>query len=285
MKYYYLIAGLPNISIQDSDISFFPDDVKNQLLDGVSREDRRLLELYMLKHDNANLLTILKTLSIDKDNGIPNQNTENWEEGGIYTREELYNIIEEIQNDEEAIVKAPEYMKKFLVEHFHADPTASEKIYADSLLSHLYYQEALKCDNEIIAAWFELNLNIGNLLTAANSRRLELDATPYIIGNNEVAKALRTSRDNDWGLKEEIDYFDEIMDIAHENNALEKERRLDEFRWERLDTLITFNYFGIEQLFAFFVKIDIIGRWTKLDAEKGEEKLRNIIAQLKEEVK
>lgn len=285
MNYYYLIAGLPNLSIQDTDASFSPEEIKNELLDGVSRKDRFLLELYLLKHDNANLLTLLKTISIDGNNGSPNPDTDTWEDGGIYTRQELYDIIREIQNDAEAEIEAPAYMKKFLAGHFHADQDASGEIYAPSLLSHFYYQEALGCGNATIAAWFELNLNIGNLLTAANSRRLGLDATPYIIGSNDMAKALRSSRESDWGLKNEVEYFDEIMTIANETDALDKERKLDDFRWERIDTLITFNYFGIEQLFAFLVKIDIIRRWTKLDADKGEEKLRDIIAQLKEEVK
>lgn len=285
MNYYYLIAGLPNISIQDTDTSFSPEEIRNQLLDGVSRRDRHLLELYLLKHDNANLQALLKSMSTDKDKDIQDLRTDTWEEGGIYTRQELYDIIRETENDEEAQTKAPAYMKKFLAGYFHGDHSAPNEIYAPSLLSHFYYQEALGCDNEIIASWFELNLNIGNLLTAANGRRLDLDATPYIIGNNDVAKALRTSRENDWGLKDEVEYFDEIMDIANETAALDKERKLDDFRWGRIDALITFNYFGIEQLFAFLVKTDIIRRWTELDAEKGEEKLRNIIAQLKEEVK
>lgn len=285
MNYYYLIAGLPNISIQDPDTSFSPEEIRNQLLESVSLRDRHLLELYLLKHDNANLQSLLKSMSADKDNDIQDLETDTWEEGGIYTRQELHDIIREIKNDEEAEIKAPAYMKKFLAGYFHSDLTASNEIYAPSLLSHFYYQEALGCDNGIIAAWFELNLNIGNLQTAANGRRLDLDATPYIIGDNDVAKALRTSRKNDWGLKDEVEYFDEIMDIANETEALHKERKLDNFRWGRIDTLITFNYFGIEQLFAFLVKTDIIRRWAKLDAEKGEEKLRNIIAQLKEEVK
>ncbi len=285
MNYYYLIAGLPNISIQDPDTSFSPEEIRNQLLDGVNLRDRHLLELYLLKHDNANLQALLKSMSTDKGNDIQGLETDTWEEGGIYTRQELYDIIREMENDEEAEIKAPAYMKKFLAGYFHNDHSASNEIYTPSLLSHFYYQEALDCGNEIIAAWFELNLNIGNLLTAANGRRLDLDATSYIIGNNDVAKALRTSRENDWGLKDEVEYFDEIMDIANETEALDKERKLDDFRWERIDTLITFNYFGIEQLFAFLVKTDIIRRWAKLDAEKGEEKLRNIIAQLKEEVK
>lgn len=286
MNYYYLIAGLPNIGIEDSDISFSADEITNQLLNGTSRKDRHLLELYLHKHDNANLLTLLKTFSLNKeDNGMPDAQPDSWEKGGIFTRQELLTLIEEMQKDEEAEVDAPSYMKKFLADHFHAVSATSDEIYAPSRLSHLYYQEALKCGNKTIEAWFELNLNIGNLLTAANSRRLDLDATPYIIGENEVAKALRTSRENDWGLKNEVEYFDEIMDIAGETHALDKERKLDDFRWRRIDTLITFNYFGIEQLFAFLVKTDIVRRWANLDAEKGEEKLRNIIAQLKEEVK
>ena len=118
-------------------------------------------------------------------------------------------------------------------------------------------------------------------MTAANCRRLELDATPYIIGDGDVAESLRTSKAKDWGIGSEIDYFNDVLCIVSESDVLSKERQLDDLRWKYLDEMILGHEFGIEHLFAFLVKLDIIARWCNLNAEMGEQKLRTMIGELK----
>ena len=62
-------------------------------------------------------------------------------------------------------------------------------------------------------------------------------------------------------------------------------RKLDVLKWEWMEENSFFDYFTVEKLFAFLVKIQIIERWITLDAEAGGEMLRGMIRQLKEEVK
>ena len=45
-----------------------------------------------------------------------------------------------------------------------------------------------------------------------------------------------------------------------------------------------FNYFTIEKIFVFFMKLEMIERWVSLDKEKGNEMFRKLIDQLKDEV-
>ncbi len=45
-----------------------------------------------------------------------------------------------------------------------------------------------------------------------------------------------------------------------------------------------FNYFTVEKLFIFLVKLSMIERWISLDKEKGNEIFRKIIDSLKNEV-
>lgn len=273
MNYYYLVAGLPNIGIADTAVPLTPDEVAEQILDGVGRKDRRLLALYLHRHDNANLLTV-----------IHEGKTTAWEPGGLYTRDELCGFAKAIADDAEAECAAPRYMRQFLRGHFHPADDAADGLFADSRLADAYYKEAMACGNATIAAWFEEEMNLGNLLTAANCRRLGIDVAPYIIGTGEVAHALRTSTAPDWGLTGEVADMEEILAIAADTDALAKERRLDDLRWRRTEEAVTFRYFSVEQLFAYIVKIDIIRRWLLIDAEAGEAKLRAIIAQLKAEV-
>lgn len=283
MNYYYIVAGLPNIAISDEKVPLSPEAIKEEILDVVAPKDRAMLELYLLRHDNANLLRLLK-------------NKTDWEPGGLYTTEQLQAGIQAIKTlgADAEWDNLPMYMKTFLLDHItdeqqenlsDEDAMLLASLYPESRLSNLYYAEAMQCANAGARQWFEFCLNVGNLLTAANCRRLGLDAKPYIIGNNPVAQALRTNNTRDWGLGSEIDYLDDIMRIVSETDALTKERQLDNLRWNWIEQATVFSYFGVERLLAYLIQTDIIARWQHIDADKGEMKLRNIIASLKSNIK
>ena len=76
-KYYYLVAGLPELTLEDSKLSYTVADFKAELYPDLSDEDRRLIDLFYLKFDNANVLKLLK----DKDAAIDSR--------GNYSAEEL----------------------------------------------------------------------------------------------------------------------------------------------------------------------------------------------------
>ena len=58
-KYYYLVAGLPELSLEDSKLSYTVADFKTEIYDGLSASDQKLIDLFYLKFDNANEETIL----------------------------------------------------------------------------------------------------------------------------------------------------------------------------------------------------------------------------------
>ena len=61
--YYYLVAGLPDISLEDGKLSYTVDSFKTELYPELSVKDRQIIDLFYLKFDNEDLLKLLK----DKD--------------------------------------------------------------------------------------------------------------------------------------------------------------------------------------------------------------------------
>ena len=57
--YYYLVAGLPELTLEDSKLSYTVADFKTELYPSLSDEDKRLVDLFYLKFDNANVLKLL----------------------------------------------------------------------------------------------------------------------------------------------------------------------------------------------------------------------------------
>ena len=271
-NYYYLIAGLPELSLDDSKLGTTVREFSELYYPDLADDDRALLDLIYLNYDNANLLLLLK----DKEAAIA--------EGGLYTSDELLAIIEAARAEEAPDRTYPRYMYDF-VQQMESEESAAEGIFPEDRLAQLYYAHAMSQGNAFVERWFAFNLDLNNFLTAITARRYNLDVKPLIVGDNEVAKALRTSNSRDFGLTGVMDGFEEVMRISEIDNLVERERKLDVLKWEWMEENSFFDYFTVEKLFAFLVKIQIIERWITLDAEAGGEMLRGMIRQLKEEVK
>ena len=102
------------------------------------------------------------------------------------------------------------FFKLYLAEE--AKDTKNEKEYIswEDRLAALYYEYAMKCGNKFVADWFELNLNINNVLTAITCRKYGFDKANYIVGHNEIAENIRTSNARDFGLGDSVEYLPEF---------------------------------------------------------------------------
>jgi hypothetical protein len=97
-----------------------------------------------------------------------------------------------------------------------------------------------------------------------------MDLHTVIVGNNEVADALRTSSLMDFGLNHIIDYYPQTVSISEEPHLQEREYKLDLFKWDWLEEHTFFEYFSIDKVFAYLLQVGMIERWANLDAEKGK---------------
>ena len=59
-NYYCLVAGLPDLSLEDGKLNYTVANFKSEIYSELSEKDRKLIDLFYLKFDNANLLKLLK---------------------------------------------------------------------------------------------------------------------------------------------------------------------------------------------------------------------------------
>lgn len=270
-KYYYLVAGLPELSLEDSKLSYTVADFKTELYPALSEEDKKLIDLFYLKFDNANVLKLLR----DKEAVIDLR--------GNYSAEELAEYISQLKDgDEIADSVFPSYLSTFISEYFNQP--AEEGFLHEDRLAALYYAYAMKCKNEFVSSWFGFNLTVNNILVALTARKFKMDIAPLIVGDTEVCEALRTSNARDFGLGAEVDALEQLVKISETEELVEREKKLDQLRWNWMEEASFFNYFTIERLFVFLLQLEMIERWISLDKEKGNQLFRSIIAALKDEV-
>ena len=269
--YYYLVAGLPELTLEDSKLSYTVADFKAELYPDLSDEDRRLIDLFYLKFDNANVLKLLK----DKDATIDPR--------GNYSAEELAEFISSLkEGDEIADAVFPSYLSTFISEYFNV--AAEDDFLHEDRLAALYYEYAMKCKNKFVSSWFAFNLTMNNILVALTARKFKMDIAPLIVGDTEVCEALRTSGARDFGLTGEVDFLDQLVKISETEELVEREKKIDQLRWNWMEEATFFNYFTVERLFVFLLQLEMIERWISLDKEKGNQLFRSIIATLKDEV-
>ena len=270
-KYYYLVAGLPELTLEDSKLSYTVADFKTEIYPGISSSDQKLIDLFYLKFDNANVLKLLE----DKEAVIDLR--------GNFSAEELIEYIGVIKEGGEVHPKDfPSYISVFISDYFNT-PAESAVLHEDHLAA-LYYEYAMKCVNKFIASWFEFNLTINNILVAFTARKYKWDIAQNIVGDTEVCEALRTSGARDFGLSGEVDCLEQLVKISEITELVEREKKLDSLRWDWMEEATFFNYFTIERIFAFLLQLEMIERWISLDKEKGNQLFRSIIDTLKDEV-
>ena len=270
MNYYCLIAGLRDIDIEDNKLTFSVAGFKEEVYPQLSADDKRLMNLFFMKFDNQNLLNYLK----DKEATI--------DERGTISREELELCLKPVEEDEPQKKFSLSYFNTFLSEYNAAQPLDTVEPKWETRLSELYYQWAMKCGNPMISNWFEFNQNLNNILSAYTSRKYKIELE--VVGDNEIAEAIKTSNQRDFGLTGIFEDLDAFHRITEEPDLFTREKDIDLLKWQWLDEQNVFKYFSIEVLFAYLVKLEIIERWVSLNHEQGEKIFRELINNLKNSV-
>lgn len=273
-QYYYFIAGLPDFTFDSMKLPFSVAEFREMLDDELKKKDKKLLHKYFLTFDNYNLISLLN-----------NKEAELSEMGSV-SLEDVLEVIEDVREDLPVKNKnVPPYYEAFIREWLDYQAREESQLWDDRITS-LYMDYGTEAKNTLLSKWFEMNLDIGNMLSAIFAKKYHMDVAKVVVGNNEIANTIRQNVNlRDFGLSQEFEYYDAILRIAEEEDIYERERKLDKFRWEWLDDNTVFDYFNVEYIFAYLCKLQILERWVGLNAEEGERVFRELISGLKKDIK
>ena len=270
-NYYCLVTGLPELSLEDGKLSYTVSNFKTEIYQELSKADKKLVDLFYLKFDNRNLLTLLKDKEAPIDASL-----------GNYSADELLSVITSLKEETAPDKKFPSYFYEFA--KLYLETPDEERWMLEDKLHGYYYNYAIKCGNAFVSAWFELNLDVNNILAALSARKYKMEVSKVPVGDNFVAEALRSSNARDFGLADDLEYFEQLVRINDTVDLVEREKKIDMLKWNWMEDNTFFNYFTIEKIFVFLMKLEMIERWVSLDKEKGNELFRQLIDQLKDEV-
>lgn len=262
MDYIAFIAGLPEIAWDDRKLSLTVAEFREQLREYITGRDEKLIDLFFLPNDNAQVLRLLRKQEPD---------------AALTTVYPVKLLEDEIIEPDKAI---PSYLRDFITdfkeEHLRYD------VSPENVLSWMYYDYMREADNLLVKRYAEFSMNLKNLVTALNARKYGMEISREVIGDNELAIALRTSNAKDFGLGMDYPYVEKVLALMDNDNLVERERGLDLIIWNFLDEAVTFEYFSLERVISYMLRLMIVERWSKMSSESGRKVFMEMIERFRQ---
>jgi len=257
MSYYYLISGLPDLSLDQLALKIDSEEIIDTIQRNLNLEDEQLFRFLLYPNDNRNLLNAL----LAKYKNI--QNT-------VFISPSVFS---ELIIQDYAINKAtlPNYMIEFLDSYEDQFQSMSPRKIED-LLWEKFYQEVVQKDafltNYLIfeqelkelAAWY--NTSRYDFLKKAPSKN---EAASNQFGNTKPILK---------GLPGVYPYSEKLGEAITAGLPDKIEQCIDRIKWDYLSQIS--GFFGREQVFVYVLKLLLILRWQGANAVDGERHFMEI---------
>ena len=264
-NYYCLVAGLREYTLDSEKKGFDAREIVSDILAELSKSDAEAVRLLYGYYDCENIIAMRSGRAAF--NAL-----------GNFSREELAEELE-----------APKHLPKGVakVVRLYAAPDSEEAEGADLSLGFekalwtAYYDECSHSKCSFLRSWSAFDCTLRNVSAAAVARAIDRPVEEVVIGEGYIVKQLRRSSAADFGLRGEVSYLDAVIAAVNdEQNLVEKEHKIDLIRWEQALELTSFDYFNINAILSYLVRINIVARWAVLDAKRGRDMLERIMAEL-----
>lgn len=263
--YYCLVAGLREYALDADTKGFDARAIVAEILDGVSARDAKQVRLLYGYYDCENLAALRAGRAAH--NPL-------W----LLTREELAAELKSPKRLPEAVAR---------VVRAYADPEGEDAEQVDTAqrferaLFGAYYAACERAGGDFLRAWSEFDRTLRNIAAAVSARAAGRNVGEAVVGGGDVAEQLQRSSASDFGLRGELPYIDAVIAAVNEEaNLVEKERKIDRIRWREAEELAAFDYFDIDAILSYLVRVNLVARWSRLDPAHGREMFARLVEAL-----
>ena len=264
-NYYALVAGLKEYTLDAENKGFDAKEIADEILEVISKSDAAAVRLLYTYYDCENLISLRNGRSAH--NALGNLSREEIEAemaNPTHLPRRIADVIRAYANPEGEEAETVDVSKRFEKSLFEA-----------------YYEECAQSNCRFLREWSSFDRTMRNITAAAIARSQSRPIEEVTIGEGDVVEQLQRSSAADFGLRGEYAFVDGVIAAVNdEQNLLEKERKIDLIRWNEAGELVTFDYFNINTVMSYLVKINMVARWSVLDARHGREMFERLLADL-----
>ena len=140
-----------------------------------------------------------------------------------------------------------------------------EKGFDDKELGVSFYRQINSCSNEFLNTYYTFDRNLRNTQVLYLAKKNNLKSDGLTVGD----------------VDNEFEEYKQVESILANPNILEREKLLDNLRWEKINQITIFEYFTLDKILAFLVKMNIVERWNKSDAKIGKEFFKKLVDEVR----
>ena len=272
-NYYCLVAGLREYTLDADTKGFNAREIIDEILEELTGADARVVRLLYGYYDCENIIALRAS-------------REAYNPLGNLTREELEAELEDpkrLPSRVARVIKAYAAAEK-------ADADAEDNEWAKGInleqsfersLFEAYYEECALSGSRFLREWAAFDRTLRNISAAAVARSMGRAVAGVTVGKGDVVEQLQRSSAADFGLRGELLYIDAVIAAVNdEQNIVEKEHKIDLVRWDQAVDLAARDYFDINAILSYLVRVNIVARWALLDPKRGRAMLDRIMAEL-----
>lgn len=267
-EYYCLVAGLRDWTLDSDTKGFDVREILDEIFENLTSDDRKAVELLYAYYDCENL--IARRAKSTRHNGLGNLTAEQLDE---VLDERHYSLLPK---------RVAEVVKLYVEasdEDYDEDVKLDERF--ERAILEAYYAELAASKCRFLRGWGEFDRNLRNIAAAVAAREAGRQVKDVTVGGGEIVEQLSRSSAADFGLRGELQYIDAVISaVSDEKNIVEKERKIDAIRWAEAEDIAVFDFFNINFILSYLVKVNIVARWTMLSPEIGRQMLERLMADL-----
>ncbi len=134
----------------------------------------------------------------------------------------------------------------------------------DKTLGEAFYRKALDSSDNFVRQYFTYDLHMRNMKARYVNRALgRKDDTDIFMADGK-----------------EYDSDSRLSALFGSGDVLALEKGLDALLWETVDEINVFQYFSLDSILGFIVKLHIVSRWLSLDPESGKEMFSKLVKEV-----
>jgi hypothetical protein len=263
-KYHCLIAGLPELDLSSMKSWISSGEFRTQLEEEIHPDDFAMVRLLFMRLDNDHLVDFIENGSFERM------------EASNFSEEDFKNQVEQFDAILPEEDQLPPYMVDMLREYMKSDSNP-DRVDVERIVADRYYDYIMEHGNDFLKEYTQFEYNTSNLLAYIEAGNHATDPWKFISGDTIFVMNLREDKSVTMAASAGFEMFNEITCYAELPFLSEKEMRYDEVRWRMIEEMAFFDEFTVDSILAYLMKILLIERWTRLEKEAGEEKLREMV--------
>lgn len=249
MKYYFLVAYLPEIQRDDKKLKLRLADLLAEK-HIFAESDWAQIELLLLAGDVLQIERLLSGKEAEIEYSLF---------GRDFWREQ---------------VKSPKEVPEFFSAAF--ETVASEGLSPRTLeqFYEAYYAYALeRTSSPFLRAFLVFEKSLRNIMAALRARRKGLSPAEHLVGEDDLVEVLSRSTSEDFGLAAEYPWIERLISTQ---DPVALDQALQQIVWDTLDEMTEHMDFEFDAVLAYLLRLHLLERNLSLSEEKGMDVVRHL---------